>query len=364
MKNSSLIFLDCFTKILFSPLSLFIRGLNKLILIFFPIKNKDILIVKFLGAGNFIALSKLDPLTSFDVITEKRNFTALKKIKSIKNIYTVDSKNIITLFFTIFKLFFILTQRKYYQTINLETESTFAKFISAVPRSNILSGVSNLNKSYFDFILYTKYLVSPFLLNKVDIVNLLINEPFSPSTNVIIYRAIVEQQKNYLRSANFKSQTISIFPSCSDTDTLRRLNIIHWTKIIKRFSTMKNVSNINVIFPRSDDIQFDDFTNFKKLFNRFSIITTNYKNFYSSVLKSDLIVTVDSQALHIAQALDKKTIAIYGPTSPYGVNLGKNTYPIYKGLACSPCTHKYLKLPCSGAAMCMSFKSKDFSNLC
>ncbi len=87
---------------------------------------------------------------------------------------------------------------------------------------------------------------------------------------------------------------------------------------------------------------------------------TGNSTYVEEIRRSDLLITIDSQALHIAQKYMKKTIAIYGPTSPYGVSLSETTYPISKSLVCSPCTHKYLKVPCNGKAFCMKFSEEEW----
>ena len=90
---------------------------------------------------------------------------------------------------------------------------------------------------------------------------------------------------------------------------------------------------------------------------------TNFKDFVYWVKKSDLILSVDSQALHIAQLYKKKSVVFYGPTSPFGINLEETTYPVSLSLSCSPCTHKYLKLPCNNSAPCMNINKKDLDIL-
>ena len=96
---------------------------------------------------------------------------------------------------------------------------------------------------------------------------------------------------------------------------------------------------------------------------KLNLRVTNFKDFVGWVKRSDLILSVDSQALHIAQLHKKKSIVFYGPTSPFGINLEETTYPICLTLSCSPCTHKYLKLPCGNSAPCMDFNQKHLEIL-
>lgn len=56
------------------------------------------------------------------------------------------------------------------------------------------------------------------------------------------------------------------------------------------------------------------------------------------VNECDVMVTPDSSLLHVAGALQKKTVAIFGPVSPESrINYYPNTTAITAGLACCPC---------------------------
>jgi len=56
MKNNELVFLDAFIGLFLLPLTIFFRYFKKTISLFLLKKNEGILIVKFLGAGNYLAI--------------------------------------------------------------------------------------------------------------------------------------------------------------------------------------------------------------------------------------------------------------------------------------------------------------------
>ncbi len=66
---------------------------------------------------------------------------------------------------------------------------------------------------------------------------------------------------------------------------------------------------------------------------------TNYKELCYLLKSAQLVVTNDSAPLHIADALDVPTLALFGPTDPrkYGPRLQKNSDALTRGLFCSPC---------------------------
>lgn len=70
------------------------------------------------------------------------------------------------------------------------------------------------------------------------------------------------------------------------------------------------------------------------------------------------LVTVDSGPLHIAKKLGLPTLSIWGPTDPRNyLKIGPGEegrhLSVYLGKSCSPCVHRYEKLPCGGNNTCM-----------
>ena len=69
--------------------------------------------------------------------------------------------------------------------------------------------------------------------------------------------------------------------------------------------------------------------------------------------QSRLMITNDSGPMHIAFALGKMTIALFGPCSPVMYNNQQNVEFVYNKIHCSPCVHDYLVSPCGGDNQCM-----------
>jgi len=65
------------------------------------------------------------------------------------------------------------------------------------------------------------------------------------------------------------------------------------------------------------------------------------------------MITNDSGPMHIAFALQKNTVALFGPCSPQQYTNQKNAYFIYKNIYCSPCVHQFTISPCRGDNQCM-----------
>jgi ADP-heptose:LPS heptosyltransferase len=365
MNNNLLILFDTFIGIVLTPVGLLFYFFNRHCLRLIRPKPNGKLLIKLLGAGNYLPIKAKLNSKSFDILTVSSNLETLKHFHIGAKIYLISDRNIFTLCISSIRLFFTLLLQNYDQVINLEMESKFAKFLSLITPAKKLSGISSHNKSYLDRIIYDSYLVSPMLLERAEIVSQLVE--FKPKVNGFIAGIIHNHQEKFKKKfPSFKSlENITIFPSCSSTDPLRRLQDRDWGIILTMLIKKKNIKNITVIFPTESDIQYHFFKNFliRTKSNKLNLKLTNFKNFVGWVKRSDLILSVDSQALHIAQLHKKKSIVFYGPTSPFGINLEETTYPICLTLSCSPCTHKYLKLPCGNSAPCMDFNQKHLEIL-
>ncbi|MFM7631085.1 MAG: glycosyltransferase family 9 protein [Alphaproteobacteria bacterium] len=83
--------------------------------------------------------------------------------------------------------------------------------------------------------------------------------------------------------------------------------------------------------------------------------------FLAVVANTRMIVANDTGPMHIALALNVKTLALFGPTHPrqYTMKLQQNFYPIYKSVYCSPCVHIFDTAPCNGHNVCMKLITVD-----
>ena len=359
MNNKKLIFIDKVVGLILLPLSLVFRAIGILRRRYQEPQSQKILLIKFLGAGNLISIDSVLNHHSVDLITARSNKNTAAQFLPNAEVFFLNDGNIISLGFDVLGVFYRLIFKDYACVINLETESYFAKFLTAVSNSKKYCGISNTHKGLFDSWLYDFYLVNPVLLSKAQVLSLLLDyrEVVNDNQDALIQL----HQARLLQSAPLAKDhlhQVVIAPTCSSTDVLRRVSIENWRQLIAQ---LPNHANIKAIFPNQDDAQYLAFKKLELDFPNLKVVFTDFLTFVSLIEQSDLVLCIDSQALHVAQDALKPTIALYGPTSPFGVNLGPNTYPITKSLACSPCTHKYFKLPCNGRATCMHFSASDLN---
>ncbi|RYZ54985.1 MAG: glycosyltransferase family 9 protein [Sphingobacteriales bacterium] len=66
-----------------------------------------------------------------------------------------------------------------------------------------------------------------------------------------------------------------------------------------------------------------------------------------------MVITNDTGPMHLAFALRKPTVALFGPCSPAQYGDHSNAVIIYKNVYCSPCVHEFRIPPCGGNNQCM-----------
>jgi len=358
-KSQKLFLLDITVGIFLLPIAALIGIFKKLSQKIYATKkiNDQKIIIKFLGAGNFLALK--DTLeTNYLFLTTQGNSKALLESFPNNKQLLINDRNIITLIISSIKIIIGLVFNYHYQIINLESESNFAKFISAISNTKLTSGITNKNKSVIDYLIYTNYFVNTDSVSKPQLLNELIL--FSENINFVNLAALKKHQQEFQKKKSLnKLEKIIIAPSCSDTDFNRRLDYKEWAEIIKECRSNKNIKEVIVLFSSKNDPQY---SSFKKMEDELVCIKTpSYEEFLELIKKTDLLITIDSQALHVGQMNNINTVCFYGPTNPFSINIKETTYPISKSNLCSPCTHKYIKLPCGNNSFCNKNLAKEFN---
>jgi ADP-heptose:LPS heptosyltransferase len=71
------------------------------------------------------------------------------------------------------------------------------------------------------------------------------------------------------------------------------------------------------------------------------------------IRNASIIITNDTGPMHMAFALKKKTVSLFGPCNPQQYGNAANNISIYKEVYCSPCVHEFAIPPCYGDNQCM-----------
>jgi hypothetical protein len=360
MNSKFLIFVDAALSVLVILIAVVFRLRTKLLNLLQVKSNSNrVLIIKFLGAGNFIAMADALKFDGCTIVSVVGNHSALSTFVPSAELVLINEKSLFKLILTVASTLMKLLMSSYAKVINLEAESAFAKLIAAVPYTNELNGLSNKYKSLSDWFFYDYHLVSPSNLNRDRILKILLrtDPPQVNQANALTLKAMNEVRGEGVLVQ--RKDMVFVSPTCSLTDGNRRLPIDIWQVVIHQLSA--EFKSVVIAFPSTQDEQYKAF---QELLTRLSyphvtMVIESYQAFSARIQSCDLLVTIDSQALHIGQQWNKRIVCFYGPTSPHGVKLGALTYAVSKELECSPCTHKYFSEPCRGSVDCMKFSQEQ-----
>lgn len=358
MKNNTLVLIDWVAGLIISPAIIFVKAAKKIAARVYRPKRDGRLIIKFLGAGNYVAMCDvIDNDTT--LISAVSNKAAIERFLNPKAVFYIDDTGFFSLVRTaVGSIFFVLTG-SFHEVINLETESKFSKLLTTLARSEETLGLTNIHKSYLDALIYDRYLVNPIMVSKSDVIRLLTK--FELVVNKYALEPINKSQRDFMAQVSF-GRTISkvVFaPAGSDTNTLRRLAVDVWVQIANKIFAKFRGASIDLVFPSMVDWQYQSMKQAFALEPRCTIKIGSYSDYLNVLKGADLIVCIDSQSLHIGSRLGVPVVCFFGPTSPYGVNHASTVYPISKAAMCSPCMHKYFDTPCKNKAICMEFSGSD-----
>ena len=345
----------------FNILGFIIRLFWKLYFKVFNNNSDKILVIKFMGIGNFYVYDQiLNEKTA--LITLQSNKAAIEKVTThnSSNIY-LDLSNTLKLFISFFKNILPIFFTPYKLVINLEGESTFARFLAFASMSYTIRGLSSRHKSFLDYYGYDVFYPESEFVSRFTYAKKMLKE-FTPHQSERFKITLINQQEKFwscFQDNRKIIKNINIYPTCSKTDTLRRYPLDQWAIIIDMIQKYIPDCKITVIFPNRDDEQYDDFN---ALFHKDSSIelkTTNYDQFIKSIKNNDFIVTIDSLALHIAEKYKKFCLALFSSSSPFALNITETSYPYSKALDCCPCSHRYFIPPCKFQTQCSNIERDD-----
>lgn len=362
MKNNTLVLIDWGVGFITGPIIIVAKLLKKIASKFYRPKRNGRLIIKFLGAGNYVAMSDIiDDQTT--LISASSNKLAISHFLKTKNVFYIDDSSLLSLATTSLGAIFFVLKGSYCEVINFETESNFSKLLASIARADQTLGITNVHKSFMDMIIYDRYLVNPTIIGKSDSLALLTN--FRLIQNEHAMAAILKSQHDFFQEVRFKKPVVKIAfaPTGSDTDTIRRASPAIWKIAAHKLLTIFPDAAIDLYFPSQEDMQFEQLSKVFANDQRVSVRVGSYSDYVAGIKNADLVLCIDSQTLHVANYYQVPSICFFGPSSPYGVNHTHLTYPISLGAACSPCRHKYFEIPCGGKALCMNFSELDLSVL-
>jgi ADP-heptose:LPS heptosyltransferase len=333
-------------------------------------KIKRIAVCKFMGMGSILQSTPLlltlrdnFPGVEITFITSPRNYELVETFTFVDKIVTINDASPIILVMTFFRTLIGQWIKRTDIFIDLEVYSYFSKILMVLcfPRykfgfykkeSGIQLGVCS-KMIYFNTKapVYKIYLqVAYFLKCKHQYDELYDWKSISKclhASPLIKSFGLNKQDKKY----------IIINPNASDLRIERRWDAANYIELIAKILFDYPEKKIVLTGSQEEKAYVEKIFNGIKKEHRDKILNTSgeltLKELITLINGCSLMVTNDSGPMHIAFALKKKVIALFGPCSPQEYITNQNVYFIYKNIYCSPCVHHFVISPCNGDNQCM-----------
>jgi len=335
-------------------------------------KIKNVLVVKFFGMGSIVLLTptlreikKKYPNASLTFLSFKSNRELLNRISSIDALLTIDNETLDDFIRNTFALRKIFREKEFDVVFDFEFFSKFSTLLSAI--TNAPQRIAFALPTRWRNLLVTKQIpldkskhVTEIFLSQVEtqLENIILEQPKIFEKDIVMFEynskttfQIVLQNKHFI--------TVNV--NAGTTFLERRWKKENFIQLAK-----ESFSDNYTYFFIGDENEFSYVEEIVRAINKENVINVAGKLTFGELLvllqKSSLIVSNDSGPLHLAAALGKRTLSLFGPESPafYGP-IGNNHKIIYKNISCSPCMNVYdaKTFRCPFDAQCMKEISVD-----
>ena len=321
-----------------------------------PGQVNRILIVKFWGIGNIImllpavkALKEKHSSAEIDILTLTSNKNVSEDSRMFNHICSIDTDSVRGFIMSTVEAFLKLRRVNYDLVIDFEQFARFsAIFCSLIGRKKVV-GLDIQYKSraflYTNTIQYDNHIhmVKTFF-SLAELVGVDHKEYLEP-INIVYEKQDRSKVLRFLTDKGIREKDVTVVfhIGTSENFSLRRWPLNSFVKLANRLIDSYGVKIIFTGLAEENYLAEDAISCIDR--NAFAINACgklSFSEFVSLIKLSDLVVSADTSAVHVASCLSVPVVGLYGPNTPvlYGP-WGKGCTWFYKQLSCSPCITNY-----------------------
>jgi ADP-heptose:LPS heptosyltransferase len=324
-----------------------------------------IVISKFVGLGSIIqatpliqALRKKYPQAKIVFVSTQSHVTILEHIEEIDGILTVSDKSLSAVISSTWKLLRDLWRLKPDLFIDLEFYSNYSSIVTTFSKATNRLGFYKQDKIYrkgvYNYLvpfsvempIAETYLQFAKLIGCNDTsTQLKIKVGTGPHAEIIKNKTGLDTREKY----------IVVNPNASDLRLERRWPASSYASTINHILKTYPQHKIVLIGNKAEEPYVTELLQNTEKSER--IINSAGKLSLAELIfliaHAGVMITNDTGPMHIAFAMNTKTITLFGPCSPAQYGRSGNVTTLYKQVHCSPCVHKYVIPPCKGDNICM-----------
>lgn len=348
-------------------LNVFARFLGFVLRIDHSLKKpvNTIVVCKFLGLGSIIqstpllqTLRKNYPGAKLIFVTSAGNRKLLQNLGIIDEVLTISDTSFFNLLKSSLQLVFNLWKRRPGIYIDLEIHSYYSNLVSTFSMARNRLGYFKKSKRYRKGV-YTHLIRfdenAPISKTYLEFATLMgckeIITDLSPLLDDTTLEAAFSDVQR-ITGLQPGQPYIVINPNASDLRLERRWPKESYAELIKSLAPSNTIVLIGDSKEQTYVKELESLLgNAQHVINSSGRLTLN--QLIALISHCRLMITNDTGPMHIAFAMGKKTIALFGPCSPLQYGQVKNSITLYKQVHCSPCVHNHVTPPCHGNNICM-----------
>ncbi len=325
---------------------------------------KTIVICKFLGMGSIVQSTPLlqtfknqFPEVKIIYLTSISNKKFLEQISLIDQSIIINDRSLFSTIISTLSCIRILFSKKVDLFIDLELYSHFSKIFTIVSNADLKFGLThsnNKNQNIYSstFQMHIDRPVSDSYLEMC--------KPFNPQEIICeLYKFPVSDEKRNAVQKRFEisGDYIVVNPNASDLRIERRWPKENFVSLINKIAETDTARKIVLIGSSSESNYVNEICSAINSCQQKSIANTAGKlsidELIALISGATLTITNDTGPMHLSFALNRPTLALFGPASPIQFGNQSNSIAVYKKVSCSPCVHDHIKPPCGGDNVCM-----------
>jgi heptosyltransferase II len=332
---------------------------------------KRIVVAKLIGMGSILqatplmkALKQRYPQSTLTFVTMRSNRELIRRLSCVDEVLVLDDRNILTMLVTTLTTLIDLVWSRADLYFDLEVYSAFASLLAlcAVTRNRLgfyRHSVAFKNGIYTHLVYFnTRMPVRRLYLQLGRVAGLPPDQPDTIGPIRIDESDRAGAQRVLMQTLGWQADEpyIAINPNASDLLLERRWPGDYVIETIGRLVSLGR--QVVLVGDKAEQIYVQGLVDRLSPEVRTRVVNTagllTLGNFLALLDAAACVLTNDSGPMHMAIALGRPTVCLFGPVNPehYGQNL-PNVDIFYNQVFCSPCVHELDQPPCYGNNVCM-----------
>jgi ADP-heptose:LPS heptosyltransferase len=336
-----------------------------------PQNTRKIVVAKLVGMGSILqatpllrSLKRRYPQSQITFVTLKSNRGLVELLEDVDQVICMDDSGLVPMAITTLRTIISLAKLRADVYFDLELYSAFASLMAlwAVTRNRVgfYRRSTRLKNGVYTHLVYfnTRMSVRQLYLQLGRVVGAPLPEDDRTGpirlrdSDQISLNAKLEMLPGWGSSQRF----IVVNPNASDLLLERRWPVDYVITAIERLT--REGFNLVLVGSRGEAdyvagiVARLSVEAKRRVFNTAGLLTLG--ELLSLLNTAACVLTNDTGPMHMAIALDRPTVCLFGPVSPehYG-HFGDNVIMLYAPVFCSPCVHEIDQPPCNGNNVCM-----------